>query len=56
MKIGVADINSLYTNINHDLGLTAVYFWINKLKDKIPLLKRFPTHFVMEGLFVTLNF
>ena len=54
--IGVAEFKSLYTNINHDLGLKAVYFWINKLKDKIPLLKPFPTHFIMEGVFVILNF
>ena len=55
MKIGVADIKSLYTNINHDLGL-AVYFWINKLKVEIPLLKRFPKNFIMEALYIILNF
>ena len=56
MKIGVADIKSLYTNINHNLGLKAIQFWLNQLKNKIPLLKRFPKNFIMEGLFIVLNF
>ena len=56
MKIGVADIKSLYTNINHDLGLKTVYFWIHKLKGKISLLKRFPKNFIMEALYIILNF
>ena len=56
MKIGVADIRSLYTNINHDLGLKALHFWISKLKREIPLLKRFPENFIMEGMFIVLHF
>ena len=39
--LGVADIKILYTNISHDLVLKALAFWIEKLKDKIPILKRF---------------
>ena len=31
--LGVADIKSLYTNISHDLGLKALAFWIEKLKE-----------------------
>ena len=48
MKIGVADIKSLYTNITHELGIKAMQFWITKLKKKILLLQRFPKHFIME--------
>ena len=48
--LGVADIKSLYTNISHDLGLKALAFWIEKLKDKIPILKRFSKQFIIEGM------
>ena len=56
MKIGVADIRSLYTNISHDLGLKALHFWITKLGNVIPLLNRFPENFIMEGMFIVLCF
>ena len=56
MKIGVADIRSLYTNISHDLGLKALHFWIIKLNNVLPLLSRFPVNFIMEGMFIVLCF
>ena len=56
MKIGVADIKSLYTNISHELGIKAMQFWITKLNKKIPLLQRFPKHFIMEAFCIILHF
>ena len=56
MKIGAADIKSLYTNITHELGINSMPFWITKLKKKIPSLQLFHKHFIMEALFVTLHF
>ena len=53
--LGVADIKSLYTNISHDLGLKALAFWIEKLKDKIPILKRFSKQFIIEGMSLILE-
>ena len=56
MKIGVADIKSLYTNITHELGIKAMQLWITELKKKIPLLQRFPKNFNMEALLNILYF
>ena len=53
--LGVADIKSLYTNISHDLGLKALAFSIEKLKDKIPILKRFSKQFITEGMALILE-
>ena len=50
------DIKSLYTSIRHDLFYTAVEFWIDKLGDRIPLLDRFGTNFIMEALQLILEF
>ena len=53
--VGVADIKRLYTNISHDLGLKALAFWVEKLKDKIPILKRFSKQFIIEGMALILE-
>lgn len=29
------DVNSLYTNIPHDLGLEAIYYWLDNHPDQI---------------------
>ena len=47
------DIVSLYSNISHDLGLKALEYWINKLRDNIP--KRFSTNFILESANFILN-
>ena len=41
------DIVSLYTSINHDLGILALRYWVTKLRDLIP--KRFTTDFILES-------
>ena len=53
--LGVADIKSLYTNISHDLGLKTLAFCIEKLKDKIPILKGFSKQFIIEGMALILE-
>ena len=42
------DISSLYTSINHDLGIEATTYWINKHRDVIP--DRFSDRFIIESL------
>ena len=56
--MGVADIKSLYTNIKHDLGLTATQFWLDKLEHTSPHLKRFSKTFILVALktVLTLNY
>ena len=50
------DIKSLYTSIRHELFYQAVEYWIDKLQNKIPLLRRFKKDFVMEALTIILEF
>ena len=45
--IYTCDITSLYTNINHELGLKALSFWVNKLRHLIPV--RFTTEFILDS-------
>ena len=47
------DIVSLYSNITHDLGLTALKYWIEKLRAFIP--ERFTTNFILESAKFILN-
>ena len=47
------DIVSLYSNITHELGLTAMEFWINKYRSNIP--ERFTTEFILESAKFILN-
>ena len=42
------DISSLYTSINHDLGLEAISFWLVKHQKMIP--KRFTKDFIIDSL------
>ena len=47
------DIVSLYTSISHELGITAIKYWITKHRDLIP--ERFTIEFIMESLKFVLN-
>ena len=42
------DVESLYSNIPHDLGLEAIAFWINKYPSEFP--SRIINEFVLEGI------
>ena len=54
--LGVADIKSLYTNISHELGLKALEYWIEKLKDQLEYLQRFSKNFILEGMSIILKY
>ena len=41
------DVVSLYTSIDHDLGLQALQYWLNKLRHLIP--SRFTPDFILES-------
>ena len=47
------DVTSLYTNIPHDLGLTAVKYWIQEKRDEID--SRFETNFILEATKIVLK-
>ena len=47
------DIVSLYTNIQHDLGIKAISYWIDKCRDKIP--QRFTKEFILDSVSFVLN-
>ncbi|OOY72080.1 GIY-YIG nuclease family protein [Solemya velum gill symbiont] len=47
------DVTSLYTNIPHDLGLTAANFWIEKHRDLVD--RRFKTDFLLSALQIVLE-
>ena len=49
-------MGNVYTNIRHDLFLTAIKYWIEHLKNNLPLLQRFTKQFVLEGLSIILKF
>ena len=55
-KLSTCDIKSLYTNIRHDVFYTAVEYWIEKLENDLPLLRRFNKQFTLEGLSIILEF
>ena len=40
------DIGGLYNNITHDLGLSALAYWLSKYPS---LLHRIPTSFILES-------
>ena len=50
------DIKSLYTNICHDVFYKAIDYWIEKLINEIPLLRRFTKAFILEELSIILEF
>ena len=48
------DIVSLYSNITHDLGLTALEYWIGKCRNNTP--KRYSKQFILESAaFILIN-
>ena len=47
------DVESLYSNIPHDLGLEAIAFWINKYPGECP--SRISNEFVLEGIKIILE-
>ena len=47
------DVESLYSNIPHDLGLEAIAFWINKYPGEFP--SRISHEFVLEGIKIILE-
>ena len=49
------DIKSLYANICHDVFYKAINYWIEKLNNEIPLLRRFTKAFILEGLSIILK-
>ena len=49
-------IKSLYTSIRHDVFYKAIDYWIEKLINEIPLLRRFTKVFILEGLSIILEF
>ena len=46
-KLYSCDIVSLYTSIQHDLGITALRYWIDKLRNLIP--SRITTEFILDA-------
>ena len=54
--LSTCDIKSLYTNIRHDLFLTAIEYWIENLQNSLPLLQHFTKQFVLEGLSIIYKF
>ena len=49
-------VKSLYTNICHDVFYKAIDYWIEKLINEIPLLRRITKTFILEGLSIILEF
>ena len=50
------DIKSLFTNIRYDVPYKAIDYWIEKLINEIPLLRRFIEAFILDGLSIILEF
>lgn len=42
------DVSSLYTNIPHDLGISAIKYWVEKHRDKID--ERFTLDFILDSV------
>ena len=47
------DVQSLYSNIPHKLGIEAITYWLTKFSDDSPI--RFPKEFILEGINFILN-
>lgn len=54
--LGTCDIKSLYTNISQDLALKAIDYSITRYSNAIPLLERFSKSFVLNALWIILEF
>ena len=50
------DIKSPYTNIRHDVFCKAIDYWIEKLINETPLLRKFTKAFILEGFSIILEF
>ena len=46
--IATFDVENLYTNIPHDLGLEAIKYWLEKHPKELPT--RISKHFILEGI------
>ena len=55
-KLSTCDIKSLFTNIRFDIFYTTVKYWIEKLQNNSPLLRRFDKIFILEVLSIILEF
>ena len=55
ITLSTSDIKSLYTNNRH-FFYTAVEYWIEKLQNDLPLLRRFNKQFIFNGLAIILEF
>ena len=53
--LGVADIKSLYTIVDHSLGLKAIDYWYEKLKPYLTQTNRLSKNFIMEAISIILN-
>ena len=47
------DVNSLYTNITHELGIEAITFWLNRSFNNLST-QRFPSCFIIQSLSIIL--
>ena len=47
------DVESLYSNIPHELGIEAINYWLNKYPENIRA--RFSKKFILEGIELILN-
>lgn len=56
VKLSTCDTKSLYTNIRHELFCKNVEYWIDVLKDDLPLLARFTNSFILEGSSIILEY
>ena len=54
--LSTCDIKPLYTNIRHDLFLTAIEYWIEHLQNNLALLQHFTKQFVLKGLSIIFKF
>ena len=54
--LSLCDIKSVYINIRDDVFYKAIDYWIEKIINEIPLLRRLPKAFILEGLLMILGF
>ena len=54
--LNLCNIKSFYTNIRHDVFYKAINYWIEKLINEVPLLRRSAKAFILEGLSIILEF
>ena len=54
--LSTCNIKPLYSNIRHDLSYRAAEYWIEKLRNDLPLLRRFNKQFILEGLSIVVAY